>query len=77
MSKELQFVDIDKMEGLNEVSRNAHYNIALGFDESDAEGTIQALVEKYPGLVLKAISKSYIKNLATLEAMDTFMRNWR
>ena len=74
--RELQYIDIDKQDELNRVSANVHYNIALGFDESDAEGTIQALVEKYPGLVMKALSRRFITNLSTLEAMNTLMRAW-
>ena len=72
----LQMVDIDRMDGLNEVSKNAHYQIAMGFSESDAEGAIEAILDKYPGIVLKAVSKKYIRNLATLEAMNTLMKAW-
>ena len=77
MEQTFEVIDIDKMDKMNEVSANVHYQIALGFDESDAEGTIRALVEKYPALVIKVLSKRYIKNLATLEAMETFMKGWK
>ena len=73
----LKTVDDERREELNKVSSDVHYNIAMAFDESDAEGTIKALVEKYPGLVIKALSQRFIHNLATLEAMDSFMRNWK
>ncbi len=69
-------VDEKKWMELRRVSSNVHYQIAQNFDEADAEGTIIALVEKYPGLVMKILSQRFIKNLATLEAMNTFMQNW-
>ena len=77
MGSEYTIVDLDRKEKMNKVSADVHYNIAMGFDESDAEGTIKALVEKYPALVIKVLSKAHIRNLETLEAMDSFLNQWR
>ena len=74
---ELNMIDLDKRSQMNKVSAEVHYNIAKGFDESDAEGTIKALVEKYPALVIRVLAKAHIRNLATLEAMDGFLNQWR
>ena len=76
MNEELQVVDMDRQAEMQRVSKNIHYQLAKNFDESDAEGTITALVERYPGLVMKILSQRFIKNLATLEAMNSFMKEW-
>ncbi len=76
MERRFEMVDLDRQAELDRVSANVHYQIAQNFTEQDAEATIRAIVEKYPGLVMKALSKRFIKNLATLEAMNTFMQNW-
>ena len=77
MIEGLNIVDLDRQAEMNRVSAQVHYNIAKSFDESDAEGTIKALVEKYPALVIKVLAKDHIHNLATLEAMDNFLKGWR
>lgn len=73
----IEMIDLDRKQEMNRVSADVHYQIAMGFDESDAEGTIKALVEKYPNIVIKVLGRSYINNLATLEAMDAFLQAWR
>ena len=73
----MNIVDLDRKEEMNRVSADVHYQIAKSFDENDAEGTIRALVEKYPGLVMKELSRVSIRNLATLEALDGMMQRWR
>ena len=72
----LNTVSLDRQAEMDRVSQNVHYQIAKNFTEQDAEGTIKALVERYPGLVMKVLSQRFVKNLATLEAMDSFMRAW-
>ena len=72
----LNTVSLDRQAEMDRVSQNVHYQIAKNFTEQDAEGTITALVEKYPGLVMKILSQRFVKNLATLEAMNTFMKGW-
>lgn len=74
--RELQFIDEDRKAELDRVSANIHYQIAQNFTEQDAEGAIKAIVEKYPGLVMRTLSKKYIKHLATLEALSTLMSTW-
>ena len=73
----MNITDIDRVAEMNRVSAEVHYNIAKSFDESDAEGTIRALVEKYPGIVMRVLSQVSIRNLATLEALDGMMQRWR
>lgn len=73
---DLRMVDLDRQAELDRVSQDVHYQIAKTFSEQDAEGAIKALVEKYPGLVMKILSQRFVHNLATLEAMDSFMKAW-
>ena len=61
---------------LEEVIAKEHYNLAMNFTEEEAEQVLRALLKKYPGLYIKLVSQRYVKNLATLEAMHTFMKNW-
>lgn len=74
--REIQFVDEDRKAEMDRVSANVHYSIAKNFTEQDAEATIRAIVEEYPGMVMKILSKKYIKHLATLEALSTLMQTW-
>lgn len=69
-------VDEKKWMELKRVSSNIHYQIAQNFDEADAEGTITALVEKYPNLVMKILSQKFIDNLTMLETINDFMKSW-
>lgn len=54
-----------------------HYQIAMGFDEADAEGTAKALMKKYPGIVMKVVANSYIRNTSTLEALGDMIVRWQ
>lgn len=74
--REIEIVDEDRRAELDRVSANVHYQIAKNFTEQDAEATIKAIIEKYPGLVMKVLSKKYIHNLAALETLDSFMKSW-
>lgn len=76
MERRFQMVDLDRKAEMDKVSANVHYQIAQNFTEQDAEAVIRAMVEKYPGLVMKTLSKRYVKNLATLEAVHAFMTDW-
>lgn len=71
-----QTVDEKKKAELDRVSANIHYQIAKNFTEKDAEGAILALVEEYPGLVWRTLSRKYVKHLATLEALSTLMQSY-
>ena len=75
--REIQIIDEDRRAELDRVSANVHYEIAKNFTEKDAEATIRAIVEEYPGLVMKVLSSEYIRNLAALEAMSGFMGRWK
>lgn len=76
MERRFQMVDLDRKAEMDKVSANVHYQIAQNFTEQDAEATIRAMVEKYPGIVMKVLSKRYIKNLATIDAMHAFLSDW-
>ena len=73
----MNITDLDRVAEMNRVSAEVHYNIAKSFDESDAEGTIRALVEKYPGIVMKVVANSCIRNTATLEALGDMIVRWQ
>jgi predicted ArsR family transcriptional regulator len=75
--REVKTIDEKRKAELDRVSANVHYEIARNFTEKDAEATIRAIVEKYPGLVMKVLSSEYIRNLAALEAMSGFMGRWK
>lgn len=75
--REVKTIDEKRKAELDRVSANVHYEIARNFTENDAEATIRAIVEKYPGLVMKVLSSEYIRNLAALEAMSGFMGRWK
>ena len=75
--REINTIDEKRKAELDRVSANVHYEIARNFTEKDAEATIKAIVEKYPGLVMKVLSSEYIRNLAALEAMSGFMGRWK
>lgn len=75
--REIKTIDEKRKAELDRVSANVHYEIARNFTEKDAEATIRAIVEKYPGLVMKVLSSEYIRNLAALEAMSGFMGRWK
>ena len=75
--KEIQIVDEDRRAELDRVSANVHYEIAKNFTEQDAEATIKAIVETYPGIVLKVVSKDYIHSLAHIDAITTLVEGWR
>lgn len=75
--REINTIDEKRKAELDRVSANVHYEIARNFTEKDAEATIRAIVEKYPGLVMKVLSNEYIRNLAALEAMSGFMGRWK
>lgn len=75
--REINTIDEKRKAELDRVSANVHYEIARNFTEKDAEATIRAIVEKYPGLVMKVLSSEYIRNLAALEAMSGFMGRWK
>lgn len=74
--KEITQTDEKRKAEMDRVSANVHYQIALNFTEKDAEATAIALVEKYPGIVMRILSKKYIKHLATLEALSTLMNTY-
>lgn len=76
MERRFEMVDLDRQEAMDRASANIHYQMAKNFTEQDAEATIKAMVEVYPGLVMKTLSKKYVKNLATLDAMHTFLTDW-
>jgi hypothetical protein len=76
MERRFEMVDLDRQEAMDRASANIHYQMAKNFTEQDAEATIKAMVEVYPGLVMKILSKKYVKNLATLDAMHTFLKDW-
>ena len=76
MERRFEMVDLDRQEAMDRASANIHYQMAKNFTEQDAEATIKAMVEVYPGLVMKILSKKYVKNLATLDAMHTFLTDW-
>lgn len=76
MERRFEMVDLDRQEAMDRASANIHYQMAKNFTEQDAEATIKAMVEIYPGLVMKILSKKYLKNLATLDAMHTFLTDW-
>ena len=76
MERIFEMVDLDRQEAMDRASANIHYQMAKNFTEQDAEATIKAMVEIYPGLVMKPLSKKYVKNLATLDAMHTFLTDW-
>ncbi len=76
MERRFEMVDLDRQEAMDRASANIHYQMAKNFTEQDAEATIKAMVEVYPGLVMKTLSKKYVKNLATLDAMHTFLKDW-
>ena len=71
--REVTTIDEKRKAELDRVSANVHYEIARNFTEKDAEATIRAIVEKYPGLVMKVLSSEYLRTLAALEAMSGFM----
>jgi hypothetical protein len=73
---DFKMVDLDRQEAMDRASANIHYQMAKNFTEQDAEATIKAMVEVYPGMVMKILSKKYVKNLATLDAMHTFLTDW-
>jgi hypothetical protein len=73
---DFKMVDLDRQEAMDRASANIHYQMAKNFTEQDAEATIKAMVEVYPGMVMKTLSKKYVKNLATLDAMHTFLTDW-
>ena len=75
--REVKTIDEKRKAELDRVSANVHYEIARNFTEKDAEATIRAIVEKYPGLVMKVLSSEYIRNLAALEAMSGFIGRWK
>lgn len=75
--REVKTIDEKRKAELDRVSANVHYETAKNFTEKDAEATIRAIVEKYPGLVMKVLSSEYIRNLAALEAMSGFMGRWK
>ena len=75
--REITIVDEDRKAEMDRVSANVHYQIAKNFTEQDAEATVRAIVENYPGLVMKVLSSEYIRNLAALEAMSGFMGRWK
>lgn len=72
-----QFDVKEAKERLERVSANEHYRLGMTLNENDAEAMTMAMVDKYPGMVMKVLTQKYIKNLATLEAMHTFMENWQ
>ena len=76
MERRFEMVDLDRQEAMDRASANIHYQMAKNFTEQDAEATIKAMVEVYPGLVMKILSKKYVKNPATLDAMHTFLTDW-
>ena len=75
--KEIEIIDEDRRAELDRVSANVHYEIAKNFTDQDAEATIRAIVETYPGVVMKVLSSEYIRNLAALEAMSGFIGRWK
>lgn len=74
---EISVLTPEQMENMKRVSANIHYDIAMGFDESDAEGTARALMKKYPGIVMKVVANSYVRNTATLEALGDMIVRWQ
>lgn len=74
---EISVLTPEQMENMKRVSANIHYDIAMGFDEADAEGTARALMKKYPGIVMKVVANSYIRNTATLEALGDMIVRWQ
>lgn len=74
---EISVLTPEQMENMKRASANIHYDIAMGFDESDAEGTARALMKKYPGIVMKVVANSYVRNTATLEALGDMIVRWQ
>ena len=74
--KEIITIDEERKAELDRVSANIHYQVAQNFTEKDAEATAIARVEKYPGMVMRILSKKYIKHLATLEALSALMNTY-
>ena len=74
--REIQIVDEDRKAEMDRVSANVHYQVAKNFTDQDAEATIRAIVEEKPGLVMKVLSSEYIRNLAALETINSFMQRW-
>lgn len=65
--------DLDEAAAMrNKVSGEETYRICHNMSENDAEAGMNAFLDKYPGLYMKVLSQRYIKNLATLEAMESF-----
>lgn len=74
--RDIQIVDEDRKAEMDRVSANVHYQVAKNFTDQDAEATIRAIVEEKPGLVMKVLSSEYIRNLAALETINSFMERW-
>ena len=74
---EVHSLSPERLAEMRRVSSDMHYQIAMGFDEADAEGTAKALMKKYPGIVMKVVANSYIKNTATLEALGDMIVRWQ
>lgn len=75
--KEIEIIDEDRRAELDRVSANIHYEIAKNFTEQDAEATVKAIVETYPGIVLRVVSKDYIHSLAYMDAMASVTEAYR
>lgn len=74
--RDIQIVDEDRKAEMDRVSANVHYQVAKNLTDQDAEATIRAIVEEKPGLVMKVLSSEYIRNLAALETINSFMERW-
>lgn len=74
---EVSVLSAEQLARMKEVSANVHYDIAMGYDEADAEGTARALMKKYPGIVMKVVANSYVRNTATLEALGDMIVRWQ
>lgn len=72
--KEIEIVDEDRRAELDRVSANVHYQIAKNFTEKDAEATAMAILEKYPAIVMRLLTKLLIHNYATVEGVNAFIK---
>ena len=74
---EVHALSPDRLAEMRRVSSDMHYQIAMGFDESDAEGTIKALIKKYPDIVINTLYQSFIENDTALKKLDDLLQGWR
>ena len=74
---EVHALSPERLAEMRRVSSDMHYQIAMGFDEAEAEGTAKALMKKYPGIVMKVVANSNVRNTATLAALGDMIVRWQ